>query len=169
MSFFIYIHDRFSTMLEIMEHLIRPFQNFGRLLNAVNDPPVLGEITAPIDPLAVDTAVNVSATFTDPDVGDTHTAEWDWGDNGTTQGTVNQAGGSVTSEYSYDTPGGPPPWGVVLADWPLPQPFPQSLLLRPQAIGRQQVLLTGNSPHSHTRVGRLSGPRWKSGGKWRQG
>ena len=45
-----------------------------------NVAPSVGEITAPLDPVDVNTAINASADFTDPGSGDTHTAEWDWGD-----------------------------------------------------------------------------------------
>ncbi|MHA1939978.1 MAG: PKD domain-containing protein, partial [Candidatus Thorarchaeota archaeon] len=45
-----------------------------------NRPPVVDAITAPIDPVQVNTQINANATFTDSDITDTHTAEWDWGD-----------------------------------------------------------------------------------------
>lgn len=69
-----------------------------------NAPPVIGAITAPADPVQIDTAFEVSATFTDPGVADTHTATWDWGD-----GTPPEAGaldaGTVTGSHAYGAPG----------------------------------------------------------------
>ena len=68
-----------------------------------NVDPIVGAITAPIDPLEIGTPVNASASFTDPGILDTHTAEWDWGDNATSSGTV--AGGTVTGSHVYAEPG----------------------------------------------------------------
>ena len=70
-----------------------------------NNPPVVEPITAPVDPVQVNTEVNASADFTDPDIGDTHTALWDWGDNSTSVGTVNQANDSVTGTHTYTAAG----------------------------------------------------------------
>ena len=66
-----------------------------------NVAPTVGPITAPMDPVAVNTPITASALFTDPGT-DTHVAEWDWGD-GTTPGTVGC--GSVTDSHTYITPG----------------------------------------------------------------
>ena len=69
-----------------------------------NHPPVLGGITgAPLHPVSVGTPIDVSAQFTDPDVGDTHTATWDWGD-GATDG-VDPAASPVGGSHSYDSAG----------------------------------------------------------------
>lgn len=68
-----------------------------------NVAPTVEEITAPLDPVEVGTPINVSANFTDPGVPDTHTAEWDWGDDTTSPGTVN--GTSVTGSHPYTEPG----------------------------------------------------------------
>ncbi len=75
-------------------------------LNLINYPPELGEITAlPIVP--INTLVNASVPFTDPDKLDTHTAVWDWGDGSTSAGTVTEASGSgtITGDHSYTAPG----------------------------------------------------------------
>jgi hypothetical protein len=72
----------------------------------LNGPPVLGDITVlPIVP--VNYVVNASVPFTDPDQLDTHTATWDWGDSGTSDGTVTEADGSgtITGSHAYTTPG----------------------------------------------------------------
>lgn len=72
-----------------------------------NQPPTVGAITAPQAPVAVNTTINVSAEFTDPDSSDAHTAEWDWGDGATSSGMVTQANGSdsVSGSHIYSGPG----------------------------------------------------------------
>jgi PKD repeat protein len=75
----------------------------GRLLHIGNIPPNVGDISAPLDPVPVDTTIDVSAGFSDPGVLDTHTATWDWGDDLTSPGTVAETGGSgtVAGSHSY--------------------------------------------------------------------
>jgi hypothetical protein len=72
-----------------------------------NVAPTVGTITAPLEPVQVDTAINTSADFTDPGLLDTHTAIWDWGDDNTSAGTVieTDGSGSVTGSHAYATPG----------------------------------------------------------------
>jgi len=70
----------------------------------LNQPPTIGVITAPIDPVPVYTEITASADFTDSG-DDTHTAEWDWGDGTTSPGTVDEDEGSVTGNHAYDTAG----------------------------------------------------------------
>jgi uncharacterized delta-60 repeat protein len=69
--------------------------------------PTVGAIAAPLDPVRVNTAISTSATFTDPDVSDTHTAVWSWGDGTTSAGTVTQSNGSgtVTGSHTYTAAG----------------------------------------------------------------
>jgi PKD repeat protein len=69
--------------------------------------PTVGPITAPVDPVLVNSQLNASAAFTDPGILDTHTAQWDWGDGTTSAGTVSETGGSgsVSDTHIYDTPG----------------------------------------------------------------
>jgi probable HAF family extracellular repeat protein len=63
--------------------------------------PVVGPITAN-DPVAVATPVSASASFTDVNAGDIHTADWMWGDGGSAQpGTVTESGGSGTAKGSH--------------------------------------------------------------------
>lgn len=50
-------------------------------------------------------AVSLTATFTDPNVNDTHTATIDWGDGTTSSGTVNQSNGEVAAEHVYSSGG----------------------------------------------------------------
>jgi len=72
--------------------------------------PTVGPI--PVDPASALVEINVdisaSADFTDPGTADTHDAEWDWGDQTTSTGTVNETNGSGTvggDSHSYSTPG----------------------------------------------------------------
>lgn len=69
--------------------------------------PVVSEINAPIDPVPVNSAVNVSATFTDEDVTDTHSGTWDWADGAITIGVVDESNGSgtITGTHTYTSAG----------------------------------------------------------------
>ena len=68
--------------------------------------PVIESITAPIDPVDInDLPIVVSGTFSDCDDGDSHTAEWDWGDETTSDGTVGQTANSVSGSHTYAEPG----------------------------------------------------------------
>jgi hypothetical protein len=70
-----------------------------------NQPPVIGTITAPVNPDQVNTLINASASFTDLcDVND-HTAEWNWGDGNTSAGEVNQSSNTVSESYTYTAAG----------------------------------------------------------------
>jgi PKD repeat protein len=55
----------------------------------------------------VNTAVAVSATFSDPGVRDTHTAVWDWNDGTTSAGTILAAGSGwqVSGSHTYTAAG----------------------------------------------------------------
>lgn len=72
-------------------------------------PTILGSISAPIDPQAVNTMVNTSAAFIDLDAGETYTAHWDWGDGNTSAGTIMgptaSTPGNVNGSHSYAKPG----------------------------------------------------------------
>ncbi len=72
-----------------------------------NAKPITGSITAPIDPMQVNSVVNTSVSFTDSGVLDTHTATWDWGDGITSIGPVTESNGSgtVIGSHAYTTPG----------------------------------------------------------------
>jgi alpha-tubulin suppressor-like RCC1 family protein len=67
--------------------------------------PVLGPISAPVDPVEVNTVVNVSAGFTD-NCGP-HAALWDWGDGSALLGTVVEQNGSgtVSGSHTYTAAG----------------------------------------------------------------
>jgi probable HAF family extracellular repeat protein len=63
--------------------------------------PVVGPITAN-DPVAIGTTLSASASFTDANTSDSHTAAWTWGDGGSAQsGTVTESGGSGTAKGSH--------------------------------------------------------------------
>ncbi|MBI4550758.1 MAG: DUF5011 domain-containing protein [Candidatus Latescibacteria bacterium] len=72
-----------------------------------NVAPTVGAITAPIDPISVNTPITASASFSDPGTPDTHTAEWSWGDGTTSAGTVTETNGSgaVSGTHAYTTAG----------------------------------------------------------------
>jgi len=72
-----------------------------------NMPPVVGEITAPVDPVEVNTPIEASADFTDAGAYDTHTAVWKWGDETSSVGEVTEANGSgsVTGDHTYTSAG----------------------------------------------------------------
>ena len=75
-------------------------------VTAMNDVPAVGTINAPADAVKAGTAINTfSASFTDPDVSDTHTATWNWGDGGSSAGTVTETNGSVTGSHTYTAAG----------------------------------------------------------------
>jgi hypothetical protein len=67
----------------------------------------MGVITAPLDPVSVNTVIIVDADFTDPGILDTHEAIWDWGDGTSSTGNVvyTNGAGTVTGNHSYITPG----------------------------------------------------------------
>jgi PKD repeat protein len=72
-----------------------------------NVAPAVGAISAPSAPVAVGTAVSVSASFSDPGLIDTHTAVWDWNDGTTSAGTVLETSRakSVSGTHTYTTAG----------------------------------------------------------------
>jgi PKD repeat protein len=71
-----------------------------------NVAPTVGAITAPLDPVQVDTEISASAEFTDPGVLDTHTAVWDWGDGSDpTVIEITDGSRSVSGSHTYTTPG----------------------------------------------------------------
>ncbi len=70
-----------------------------------NLPPEIISIDGPMDPVAQGTDFVMTGTFTDPDIDDTHTAIWDWGDGTTSAGTVDQTERTVGGSHLYETPG----------------------------------------------------------------
>jgi hypothetical protein len=72
----------------------------------LNVAPDLGAINVDQTLVPINAAINASASFSDVGTQDTHSAVWSWGD-GTTAGTVSEAGGSgsVDDSHAYSTPG----------------------------------------------------------------
>lgn len=68
-----------------------------------NVAPSITTINAPVDPLPVNTSVNVDAPFTDPGSNDTHTCTVDWGDGNSSPGTI--ASGSCDASHTYTAAG----------------------------------------------------------------
>jgi hypothetical protein len=76
-------------------------------LTVSNVNPTVTALTVPAGPVPVNSAVAVSASFTDPGVLDTHAALVNWGDGNTSVGTVAESGGSgsVSASHTYGSPG----------------------------------------------------------------
>ncbi|HKY49736.1 MAG TPA: cellulase family glycosylhydrolase [Candidatus Limnocylindria bacterium] len=72
-----------------------------------NTVPAVGALSGPAGPVAVGTALSVSASFTDLGVLDTHSASVAWGDGATSSATVSEHGGSGSfdASHAYVTPG----------------------------------------------------------------
>jgi PKD repeat protein len=77
------------------------------VVTVTNAAPVVGPITAPVDPVEVGTEIPASASFVDSGSADTHSAVWDWGDGSTSAGSVDEFGGAgtVSGLHIYDQPG----------------------------------------------------------------
>ena len=69
--------------------------------------PTVSTITAPINPILVNTSLTASASFSDVGVLDTHIATWNWGDGNTTSSSVveSNGSGSVSDNHSYAAAG----------------------------------------------------------------
>ena len=74
-------------------------------VNVQNVAPTVGAITAPVDPVQVGIEISAAASFTDPGTPDTHTAVWDWGDESTSTGTVDQENDTVSGTHTYTVAG----------------------------------------------------------------
>jgi|GEM_PF-1406510 hypothetical protein len=66
-----------------------------------NVAPVLGAITAPAAPVALGTAANISALFSDAGVLDTHTGLINWGDGSSSAAVVTETNGSGSAAGSH--------------------------------------------------------------------
>ncbi|PVX26073.1 MAG: hypothetical protein CW691_02590 [Candidatus Bathyarchaeum sp.] len=55
--------------------------------------PEIRSVLVPVEPVAVNTLVSVSARFVDADIHDTHTAIWTWADGTSSKGTVTEENG----------------------------------------------------------------------------
>jgi surface protein len=68
-----------------------------------NSPPQITAITAPQDPVQIGQTITAIANFSDPDVYDTHTATWEWGDGSVT--TIPAVQPTISTDHVYDIPG----------------------------------------------------------------
>src|SRR5205823_2420222 len=78
-------------------------------ISTANAAPVLGDVTSTalkVGSAAVGSSVTVTASFTDADVLDTHTAIIHWGDGTTSDATVSESGGAGTLSGSHAYAGG---------------------------------------------------------------
>lgn len=87
--------------------------SFG--LRILNTSPQIDAIIAPTSPNSINTPIIVSANFTDPDLGDIHTAEWDWGDGIRSSGVVDEDNGTISGSHAY-TESGVYPLELTLCD-----------------------------------------------------
>jgi hypothetical protein len=76
---------------------------FGFNTAIINQPPEILSITAPIVPVQLGQSIDATVTFSDPDVGDTHTIIWSWGDGSITEEPATIP--SVTESHTYTTAG----------------------------------------------------------------
>lgn len=84
---------------------LSPFAIFAPLYTP--SPPVIGVISAPLDPIQKNTSFEASVDFSDENLTDTHTATWNWGEGILSEGTVTEISGtgSITGSHAYSTPG----------------------------------------------------------------
>ena len=77
------------------------------IVPSLNQVPSVSAINAPSSLVLVGTSFTASASFTDPNVSDTHTASWNWGDGNTTVGTVTESNGSgsISNSHTYTATG----------------------------------------------------------------
>jgi hypothetical protein len=79
--------------------------SFGPFAILYSTKPVLQTISAPLDSRQVNTTIDATASFTNPDLNDTYTANWDWGDGSTPAGTVNENNNVVSGSHIYTSAG----------------------------------------------------------------
>ena len=69
------------------------------IVEVVNAVPVISEISAPLDPVQVNSEIAVSASYEDNNM---ESASWDWGDGTVSEGII---GDEILGEHSYFTSG----------------------------------------------------------------
>lgn len=76
-------------------------------LTVTNAAPVAGAVAVPLSPLMLGAGCDVSVSFSDAGVADTHSATWSWGDGTSTTGSVVEQDGSGTAlgSHVYAAPG----------------------------------------------------------------
>ena len=70
-----------------------------------NTAPTITGVNVPLDPVIINSQVSMTATFTDPDIGDSHTAIWSWDDGTTSAGVVDENTKTITGSHSFTSPG----------------------------------------------------------------
>jgi PKD repeat protein len=70
-----------------------------------NVAPTITSLTGPVDPVEVNSAVSLTATFTDPGLDDTHTATFDWDDTTSIDYVLINGEREVTGTHTYTEAG----------------------------------------------------------------
>jgi hypothetical protein len=70
-----------------------------------NSPPSIIKLITTTGPVLIGNQADVIATFENPDIRDTHTAVWEWGDGTTSQGIVDECINIITGSHAYEAPG----------------------------------------------------------------
>jgi hypothetical protein len=91
-----------TTKIELMD---KTDPNHPVKIADVNVPPTLGPISGPTTPVAINSQVTLSASFTDSDGPNEHKATWDWGDNTKSDMIINGVSGSFSCSHKYASPG----------------------------------------------------------------
>jgi len=91
--------DMGSNVLTIQVNSFSLFELSG----FINRAPVLDGINGLNSPTQLGTMVNISANFTDPDINDTFTATWDWGNGQSSAGSISNR--IISGNFIYNTPG----------------------------------------------------------------
>jgi PKD domain len=94
-----------KATLEVSDGKFTASDNATVTVNNVN--PILDQIASPVAPVLVNTPIETSCAFTDAGTKDIHTGIWDWGDSGSSPGSVSESNGAgtVTGEHAYTDAG----------------------------------------------------------------
>ncbi|HEX9896328.1 MAG TPA: SBBP repeat-containing protein [Dehalococcoidales bacterium] len=92
-----------NVTVEVWDGELTDTASAGVIINNLN--PSINSITAPMQPNVVGTEISTSATFNDSGINDTHVAIWDWGDNTTSQGYINETDKTVSGNHVYSAAG----------------------------------------------------------------
>jgi PKD repeat protein len=83
-----------------------PVSSWSDFALAYVSEPVVGEITVSSSgPKPIGSTVTFTASYSDIDDDDTHTAMWDWSDGTTSTGTVQQISNTVSNSHTFTQPG----------------------------------------------------------------
>ena len=100
----IWYDDYYSlvTVFVVDDHDIMDSDTTTVTINNVA-PTILSIDGLPLDPVPIGSSLELTSTFSDPGIFDTHIATIDWGDGNVVDGDVNDY--SVTSSHIYEQPG----------------------------------------------------------------